>query len=378
MPSAKNSSITVAGLKARPSDVSATNSPSPLSPASTVPLLDQEVEGEMATPDATAASPKAASPIIAVDPTSTGISSGVTSASAALVVPAPPRLVAYENSNLDELTLRQLSEDIDAYKHDLAFCHAQLDAPDLTSQETRTFQLRTFDLSHQIRHSQHRIETIRLQMRGRPLRASYGAATGTANPGTVGVITNGTTAAASGKMAMQHVVPSYAPSGSKRPSPAAEDDAPMKRVRADQAAGSPDPHDASSLTMMSAGGDDDNLLLQRLGYWKCRLCEAPKYLLAGHGRTPAMPCKWPLKDISKMITHFTEMHAEHTPAERCAELGAALARNRGPFEYWLRRTRAHNIGDGSPMDECIAELMGGSMPKLLRRLSRAAAGMPVT
>jgi hypothetical protein len=32
-----------------------------------------------------------------------------------------------------------------------------------------------------------------------------------------------------------------------------------------------------------------------------------------------------------MITHFTEMHAEHTPAERCAELGAALVQNRAYF-----------------------------------------------
>ncbi len=29
-----------------------------------------------------------------------------------------------------------------------------------------------------------------------------------------------------------------------------------------------------------------------------------------------------------MITHFTEMHVEHSPAERCEELGDALNINR--------------------------------------------------
>jgi hypothetical protein len=154
---------------------------------------------------------------------------------------------------------------------------------------------------------------------------------------------------------------------------------------------------------MTGGGLDEgvNTALQRLGFWKCRLCSAPKYLLAGAGRSPAAPCKWPLKDISKMITHFTEMHSEHSPPERCTELGAALAQNReypprgvksrfslytpelanmwilgGPFEYWLRRTRAQNISDPSVIDDCFDTLLNGEMPDLLRRHSRAAAGMP--
>jgi hypothetical protein len=48
----------------------------------------------------------------------------------------------------------------------------------------------------------------------------------------------------------------------------------------------------------------------------------------------------------------------------------------GPFEYWLRRTRAQNISDDSVIDDCIASLINGHMPTLLRRHSRAAAGMP--
>jgi hypothetical protein len=48
----------------------------------------------------------------------------------------------------------------------------------------------------------------------------------------------------------------------------------------------------------------------------------------------------------------------------------------GPFEYWLRRTRAQNISDPSVIDECLDILLEGEMPDLLRRHSRAAAGMP--
>lgn len=68
--------------------------------------------------------------------------------------------------------------------------------------------------------------------------------------------------------------------------------------------------------------------VERLGFWKCQLCNTPKYLLAGPGRSPAMPCKWPLRDISKMVTRFTAMHQEQDVADRLKELGAALELNR--------------------------------------------------
>ncbi|GAB1317487.1 hypothetical protein MFIFM68171_07697 [Madurella fahalii] len=274
----------------------------------------------------------------------------------------------YESSDLDEITMRQLEEDILAYNYDLDYCRAQLGEPDLTPQETRTLQLRILDLGHQIRHCKHRIENIKMQTRKSALFRRYG--------GTVPSIFN-TSSGINGSGKKARIAnggtgdgfPGKRSAAGKRAVPEQEDEGGVKRIKS---ASSPD-------LDMTAGADDSvNTALQRLGFWKCRLCSAPKYLLAGSGRSPAAPCKWPLKDISKMITHFTEMHAEHTPAERCAELGAALSQNRGPFEYWLRRTRAQNISDDSIIDDCLASLVSGKMPGLLRRHSRAAAGMPAS
>ncbi|KAK0611459.1 hypothetical protein B0T14DRAFT_540554 [Immersiella caudata] len=294
----------------------------------------------------------------------------------------PPARTGYEKANLDEITARQLNEDTKAYHFDLNFCRAQLDQDDLTPQESRTFQLRILDLTHQIRHCQHRIESLRVTMRGKPLRGAYGVTTSSAaNP-------LASTSHAIGKPASKRTNTGIStpggPTNNKRPfepdtndteEPKTNGATPIitKRPKI-QLAVSPADHDHD--TSVVPEGEGDNTTLQRLGYWRCRLCEAPKYLLAPAGRSPAMPCKWPLKDISKMITHFTEMHAEHSPTERCKELSQALAKNRGPFEYWLRRTRAQNVGDGSVMDEVIHTLDDGKMPTLLRKLSRAAAGMP--
>ncbi|KAK0725479.1 hypothetical protein B0H67DRAFT_482300 [Lasiosphaeris hirsuta] len=293
----------------------------------------------------------------------------------------------YENANLEEITLRQLEEDIIAYRHDLAFCCAQLAEPDLTPQESRTLQLRQLDLGHQIRHSQHRIETLRFQTRNlKPARAPYGSAAPLAyrspNAGATGTTATNGYGNAHGKGPIkQPLTPLPLPGGSgsnlkRAAGPAGGDNNPGNTTtKRSKVLPSPEPAHEGNSTLLN-GEDPDHTILQRLGYWKCRLCEAPKYLLAGTGRSPAAPCKWPLKDISKMITHFTEMHTEHMPAERCAELGTALSKNRGPFEYWLRRTRAQDVGDGGVIDECINSLLGGTMPGLLRRLSRAAAGMP--
>ncbi|KAL2163540.1 hypothetical protein VTH06DRAFT_5598 [Thermothelomyces fergusii] len=285
----------------------------------------------------------------------------------------------YEFSDLDEITVRQLDEDIRAYLYDLDYCKSQQEEADLTPQEMRTLQLRTLDLGHQIRHCRHRIEMIKAQSRKRPARATAGAMPyyystgGAAGPGARQhrTDTNGALPARRAALA-----PSQAAGSTKRPAAAADEEfggggGGVKRAKL----ASPD----SDATGVGAGVDDGsvNTSLQRLGFWKCRLCSAPKYLLAGSGRSPAAPCKWPLKDISKMITHFTEMHGEHTPSERCAELGAALSHNRGPFEYWLRRTRAQNISDSGIIDDCLETLLDGEMPDLLRRHSRAAASMPM-
>ena len=275
----------------------------------------------------------------------------------------------YENSNLEEIMLRQLEEDILAYNYDLDFCRAQIDEPTLTPQESRTLQLRILDLGHQIRHCQHRIETMRIQHR-KPAYggASYGSGgyqyqsinllpsapkhqrASTANPGASLKRAapsqmqpmdldgdDGQTPAAANKRAKTGTGANATPIGGGGHSisfdgaGAGEGDSTMDLT--------------TSIDMDDGNGGSINMELQRLGYWKCRLCSAPKYLLAGTGRSPAAPCKWPLKDISKMITHFTEMHTEHTPSERCSELGAALSKNREfcpplfffflCFSFWL-------------------------------------------
>ncbi|KAK4131023.1 hypothetical protein BT67DRAFT_445015 [Trichocladium antarcticum] len=359
--SARHNSITVGGAVAGPDnsdDASSTHS---------TPEVTMKSDDEVMRPSTTGPSIKDRS-------------------NTSAMVPVPrasrPASYDYEFSDIDELTMRQLDEDIQAYKYDLEYCRAQLEAADLTPQETRTLQLRTLDLGHQIRHCKHRIESVRAQARKQVFRPPHGT---TAHPLMMAAPSSGSTANGRGARNVSGgfggvVLPGKrasaatpAPTAGKRPGYDDNDDdddmgagAGVKRIKV---ASSPD------LEMMEEGV---NTALQRLGFWKCRLCSAPKYLLAGSGRTPAAPCKWPLKDISKMITHFTEMHVEHSPSERCTELGAALSQNRGPFEYWLRRTRAQNISDGGIIDDCLDRLLHGEMPVLLRRHSRAAAGMPVS
>ncbi|KAK3689662.1 hypothetical protein B0T22DRAFT_375014 [Podospora appendiculata] len=276
---------------------------------------------------------------------------------------------------LEEITIRQLSEDIIAYDHDLNFCRAQLEEPDLTPQEARTLQLRTLDLGHQIRYCRNRIEILNIQCRkpafAHPYASSYAGASARGTGANLIPIKSNGASTGNGK---RRTVGSGAGLTSltplaKRPLEGA-DESDTKRAK------NRSPSEMEEDVEVIDDVEGPVMALQRLGFWKCRLCLAPKYLLAGAGRSPAAPCKWPLKDISKMITHFTEMHTEHSPAERCSELGAALTMNRGPFEYWIRRTRAHSVGDASVIEECIDSLVGGKMPGLLRRLSRAAAGMP--
>lgn len=195
---------------------------------------------------------------------------------------------SYENIDHHQITIRQLQEDIDAYHYDLSFCEEQLAAADLTPQEARTMQLRTLDLGHQIRACKHRIENMQIQKR----------------------------------MADRTAIPAYRPgTAAKRP------------LDARSANGVNGSASAKRPKLVGSPDDDNEDIeetneLRRLGMWNCRLCKSDKYMLAGEGRLPSAPCKWPLKDISKMITHFTDMHNEHDPDERCMELGAALDRNR--------------------------------------------------
>ncbi|KAK4447764.1 hypothetical protein QBC34DRAFT_302599 [Podospora aff. communis PSN243] len=268
----------------------------------------------------------------------------------------PPARTGYGKANVDEIEVRQHEEDIKAYQYDLNWLRAKLDRDDLTPQETRTYQLRILDVSHQIRHCQHRIETLQATMRGKPLRGAHGAiSSSNANPISSSKRPLGLDAANDVEEVQTNGTASV-----KRP-----------KIQLDQS--SDHDHDTS---VMPEGEGDSGRILQRLGEWTCTLCLSAKYLTAPPPRTPSMPCKWKLKDISKMINHFTEMHVEHSVEERCKELGQALSQNRGPFEYWLRKTKSQNVGDGSIMDDVVEELMEGSMPAFLRRLSRAAARMP--
>ncbi|KAI1080353.1 hypothetical protein F5B20DRAFT_108833 [Whalleya microplaca] len=239
---------------------------------------------------------------------------------------ADSRSLNYETSDLNEITRRQMHEDISAYRYDLDFCRNQLaSAENLTPQETRTLQIRILDCGHNIRHCQHRIEQLNAQARSHaPFAASYKAST-----------------------------PRGA--GAKRPR--------LSKTESDE-----------EDTMEVDGAATTSV--QRLGYWKCRLCTSQKYLDAGPNRVPSAPCKWPLKDISKMFNHFLDMHTEHIPEVRCKELGEALAQNRGPFEYWLTRTRSQDLDDLSIIDEYIETLQDGSLPDALRSLNRAAGAFP--
>ncbi|KAI0165376.1 hypothetical protein GGR52DRAFT_575468 [Hypoxylon sp. FL1284] len=263
------------------------------------------------------------------------------------------RTLSYENSDLNEITRRQMLEDINAYRYDLDFCRTQLNAPELlTPQESRTLQIRVLDCSHNIRHCQHRIELLDAQARNAARSAAQSAALG------------------------------YRPSQQHRASTGTGTPGSMsgvKRQRFIKPADSDDDEtaDAVAASLMNLEGAGTSSV-QRLGFWKCRLCTSQKYLDAGANRVPSMPCKWPLKDVSKMLNHFLDMHIEHSPQERCEELGAALAHNRGPFEYWLTRTRAQELDDTSIIDEFVNTLQSGALPEALRGLNRAAGAFPNT
>lgn len=291
---------------------------------------------------------------------------------------------AAPNIDLDVLSYRQLSEDIDAYNVDLDFCTSQLAQPELTPQEMRTLQLRRLDLGHQIRYSQHRremLEAQRLVKGGRPLTEEPRRQSGLAAPGKTQRLT---------KRAMSVAALLDEPSTTKRVRARSVSEAEASGPETISAAGSdsgagPASMDLATMTPMSHGADEDTETpgqeggthsLQRLGYWKCRLCTSEKYLMAGAGRQPSAPSKWPLKDMGKLMSHYFDMHTEHEPDERCAELGDALDHNRGPFEYWLRKSRAQRITDLSVIDQVVQELQAGHVPKTLRDLCRAAAAFP--
>ncbi|EPE10871.1 hypothetical protein F503_05966 [Ophiostoma piceae UAMH 11346] len=309
--------------------------------------------------------------------------------------------------DLDVISYKQAAEDIDAYLIDLDFCESQLALDNLTPQEERTLQLRRLDLHHQIRFCRHRKETLeahRAAKGGRPLYRSIPPPTrvmpvpGTMSPAGQRPSTGKRKLSlaadehtnANGTSAVAHT--------NKRPRATSEVSAqdtismhstgPENGVNGEHNGDTtlPDVSDvdmtfASTNTTTNgnhnlfAKNDEDEFggHVQRLGFWKCRLCVSEKYLYAGPDRLPNAPSKWPLKDMGKLMSHYFDLHTEHEPEERCIELGDALDNNRGPFEHWLRKSRQQKIPDRSIIDEVIAELQGGRVPKLLRDLCRAAA-----
>lgn len=310
--------------------------------------------------------------------------------------------------NLDEITLRQLTEDVKAYQYDLNWCQAMLDNTYISPQERRTYQLRILDLSHQIRTSQHRIESVRVKL-GRPLNFNIGVArngphhvravTGIANANDRGRAmssavasgpTNGIPGAASKMIILKR--PNPLPPPKKRKLEEEDDDETELGAAGGNQNGIPlangnqngfgtpsmryfNNSAGPDLTTPHADSPDGGVWdLQRKGYWKCRLCQSEKYLdLPPTQRFPAMPGNYPLKDIAKMITHYTDLHREHDSDERCVELGKALSVNMGPFEYWLRKTKHRGDTNHDLMQACIDELLSGRLPDLLRSLSSAAA-----
>lgn len=246
-----------------------------------------------------------------------------------------PRDLAYASSAVmprhqptpfTALLLRHMAEDLNAYGYDRDYCTKLLQEQSLTPQEARTLRLRVLDLNHQTRLTQHKIEVLNalsglegsqapdtvinsLNALTQPSPANGGQLFGAGAPENPGL------------SLLHHATQSTSPAAVpvKRPSvssysPSAHA---IKRPRKEVPASPP---------VDGAGGTGTTV--QRLGHWKCRLCTSAKYAAAPQPKQPSAACKWALRDVAKMITHFTDMHGEHTPAERCQELGDALSSNR--------------------------------------------------
>ncbi|CAK7201703.1 hypothetical protein SEUCBS139899_004413 [Sporothrix eucalyptigena] len=319
---------------------------------------------------------------------------------------------ASSSVDLDEIMYRQMGEDIEAYSVDLSFCESQVDAnDDLTPQECRMLQLRILDLHHQLRFCKQRRETLEAQRvlrNGKPFKTA--ATNGARMPVPAGA-TNGhanrrRSATASGpskrprsshgtdqngdgptnkrpraasEVSVQDTISVHSQeTGEARETSVANIDGPsdMEMVHYNGNSRRVSTPDHSVLGNVDSGNHPGNKM-QRLGLWYCQLCISEKYLYAGPDRVPSNPSK-EIKDMGKLMTHYFDMHREHEPEERCAALGEALAKNRGPFAYWLIKSRAQRIEDPAVLDDAIDELKAGRVPKLLRDLCRAAAAFPAT
>ena len=245
-----------------------------------------------------------------------------------------PRNLSFDKmETMEQIIVRQLNEDIRAYNFDIDFCNNQMKSTDITPQEMRTLQLRLLDLTHSLRHSQHRIERLQHEVNvGNGGGASASASMGKALP------YSQTTEEAFSTFPRPDGAAVKRP-GAPLPAGATKRTRASNGVDAVKSESSRQARNSSPGTNSSFFDDADdeemqrtilhgNNNLQRLGYWKCRLCTSAKYVASKNIRQPAQPCKWALKDVAKMIAHYTELHTEHEPNERCIELGRALSRNR--------------------------------------------------
>lgn len=295
--------------------------------------------------------------------------------------------------SIEALRLRQFEEDIEAYKIDLDFCHGVLTNSNLSPAEERTWQLRVLDDSHRIRYCTHQVDVMRFEQRARTGLPPRYALSGAMQSRVQGI-----------KRPVQEDIPGEAGPSTKRVKPTGKPPARTPTATPTPSVGpsgmpyrrGSKPPEASD-TIHVADPDDETTAgpskaasvhpaeesdpqtsgsrLQRLGYWDCRLCKSQKYTNT-RSRDPAEPCKWPLRDIYKMITHYLGKHTEHTRMERCVELGDALEENLGPFEHWLTVTKKQEIGDGSVVVDIVEKMKAGEVDELLRRLHKNAAEFP--
>lgn len=269
--------------------------------------------------------------------------------------------------DLEEITYRQLGEDIEAYLADLDFCQSQLSLgkeKDVTPQEARALQLRVLDLNHQVRNCEHRREIMekqRLISGGRSFNSRVPAS---GPPCSTWPETSSGGRSVSGST-LKRTLPSNAAEQNNC------DIGARKRTRAqsevsvqdtismhsqDQENAGENGHsptrDASDIEIVqysgrhnvvtsperqlfgAAEGNHPGTKIQRLGLWYCQLCVSEKYMYAGPNRVPSNPSK-EIKDMGKLMTHYFDLHKEHTPEERLYALGEALQKNRKcPLHSW--------------------------------------------
>ncbi|KAI0379349.1 hypothetical protein F5Y04DRAFT_290263 [Hypomontagnella monticulosa] len=257
----------------------------------------------------------------------------------------------YEGRDLNVVMRRHLENDIMGFQHDLECWQVLLETPGkLTAEESRTYTARFFDMGHNIRRCEHEIEILDVKL----ARTAPPPAPAPRAPQSKSSATPAAFARGPDNSSTPNTTPA-APRGTKRRHHVIDSD------------------DSDNDDGQGPPGINT---IQRLGYWKCRLCTAEKFLDAGSGRVPTAPCKGPLRDLSKVVNHFLEMHTEHDPYERCEELGAALDQNRGPFEYWLTRTKNVDLEGPDYIDDLITDLQSGELPNVFRQVTRSGSKFP--